>query len=62
MPAFCLAALGLAGCGSGEDESGPDETMGEARALEEAAEMLESRRLPDEATPSGESTGAESAD
>lgn len=41
--------LMLAGCGSGENAPGPGGvTVGEARALDEAAEMLEQRRLPPE--------------
>jgi hypothetical protein len=44
----CIALL--AACGQGENEPGPGAvTVGEARALDEAAEMLEERRLsPDE--------------
>ena len=48
-PAFlpCLALL--AACGQGENDPGPGAvTMGEARALDEAAEMLEERRLSPE--------------
>jgi hypothetical protein len=38
----------LAACGAAETESGPGGvTVGEARALDEAADMLDSRRLPD---------------
>jgi hypothetical protein len=56
----------LAACGQGENEPGPGGvTVGEARALDEAAEMLEERRLPPEdlqtgpaAEPTGLSTGA----
>lgn len=49
--AFVLA---LAACDRGEDETNPGGvTVGEARALDEAAEMIEQRRLPDSAlTPS----------
>ena len=44
-----LLAL-LAGCGPGENEPGPGGvTVGEAKALEEAAAMLDERRLPPEA-------------
>lgn len=40
----------LAACGQGENDPGPGGvTVGEARALDEAAEMLEERRLPPEA-------------
>jgi hypothetical protein len=62
-----VAALLLAGCGSSDNEPGPGGvTVGEARALDEAAEMLDERRLPDEAlpaaTPSEAADGAERED
>lgn len=42
----------LAACGQGENDPGPGGvTVGEARALDEAAEMLEERRLPADALP-----------
>jgi len=50
-----LAALALSGCGSSEGQSGPGGvTQGEAKALDEAAEMIEKQRLPEDAlrTPS----------
>ena len=48
----CAAAL-LAGCGAADNDPGPGGvTVGEARALDEAAEMLEEQRLPGDATPS----------
>ncbi len=45
-----IASLSLAGCG-GEpsDRTAGGVTPDEARALDEAAEMIEARRLPDEA-------------
>lgn len=44
------AALALAACGERDTDPGPGGvTVGEARALDEAAEMIEARRLPDEA-------------
>ena len=51
--ALALAlALALAGCGKADNEPGPGGvTMGEARALDEAAEMIEAQRLPPEAIP-----------
>ena len=43
-------SLSLAACGQADNEPGPGGvTVGEARALDEAAEMLEQRRLPAEA-------------
>lgn len=45
-----IAVLALAACGSGENDPGPGGvTVGEARALDEAAQMLEERRVPPEA-------------
>ena len=41
------ATLVLAGCGPGENEPGPGGvTVGEAKALDEAAAMLDERRSP----------------
>lgn len=46
--ALCTLAA-LAACGKGDHDPGPGGvTVGEARALDEAAEMLEQRRLPTE--------------
>lgn len=43
-----LAVLLLAGCGQQDNDPGPGGvTVGEARALDEAAEMLEQQRLPE---------------
>jgi hypothetical protein len=49
-----LALLALAGCGPSDTDPGPGGvTVGEAKALDEAAEMLDEQRLPeDEASPS----------
>ncbi len=45
-----IAVAALAGCGPGDNEPGPGGvTVGEARALDEAAEMIEARRVPPEA-------------
>lgn len=51
--AFLLAPLFLlAACGKADNEPGPGGvTVGEARALDEAAEMIEAGRLPPEALP-----------
>ena len=51
------SALLLAACGPSDTDPGPGGvTVGEARALDEAAEMLEQRRLPDEALEAGGET------
>lgn len=45
-----LAVLGLAACGKADNAPGPGGvTVGEARALDEAAEMIEARRMPPDA-------------
>lgn len=45
-----LALALLSACGKSDNEPGPGGvTLGEARALDEAAEMIEQRRLPAEA-------------
>jgi hypothetical protein len=50
--ALGLAVLLLAGCGPNDTDPGPGGvTVGEARALDEAAEMLDEQRLPEEALP-----------
>ncbi|MDE8650780.1 hypothetical protein [Novosphingobium album (ex Liu et al. 2023)] len=52
MREACLLAvlLALAGCGKADNEPGPGGvTVGEARALDEAAAMLDQRRPPAEA-------------
>ncbi|TIX49285.1 hypothetical protein E5222_14480 [Alteraurantiacibacter aquimixticola] len=47
-PAFACALL--AACGPADNAPGPGGvSVGEARALDEAAEMLDSQRLPEEA-------------
>lgn len=46
-----LAALSLAGCGNTDSAASPGGvSAGEAKALDEAAEMLDAQRLPPEAT------------
>jgi len=60
--ASAAAALTLAGCGAGDNEPGPGGvTVGEARALDEAAEMLDEQRLPAEASPTPTSTSESEA-
>lgn len=45
-----IALLALAACGKADNDPGPGGvTVGEARALDEAAEMIEARRMPPEA-------------
>lgn len=65
---FALAACALLGaCGQSDTDPGPGGvTVGEARALDQAAEMLDQQRLPAEAltepgseTPTGETTEPE---
>jgi len=52
LPIIPALALALAACG-GESASAPGEvSAGEAKALDDAAAMLEERRLPPEALPS----------
>lgn len=44
-----LAVGGLSACGKSDNDPGPGGvTVGEARALDEAADMIESRRPPEE--------------
>ncbi len=64
--ALALAALscGLAACGPAENDPGPGGvTVGEARALDEAAEMLDERQAnPDAVTePKADAAAAEGA-
>lgn len=43
-------ATALSACGSSDNDPGPGGvSVGEAKALDEAAEMIEARRLPQEA-------------
>ena len=59
-----VAMLMLAGCGGGDSQSGPGGvTANEAKALDEAAEMVEKQRLPEDAlrTPSPTLSPAPSA-
>ena len=53
LPALCLAAVLLSGCGAADEDPGPGAvTVGEDRALDQAAEMLDEQRLPAQAPPS----------
>lgn len=50
LSALLAPALFLASCGPNDTDPGPGGvTVGEARALDEAAEMLDEQRLPEEA-------------
>ncbi|WEK45308.1 MAG: hypothetical protein P0Y56_09695 [Candidatus Andeanibacterium colombiense] len=56
-----LGALALAGCGKQDTDPGPGGvTVGEAKALDEAAEMIDSRKLPSEALEEGSASPAPS--
>lgn len=44
-----LAALALAACDGGSETTAGGVTADEARALDDAAEMIEARRMPDAA-------------
>ena len=47
MFSLAIVCLTLAGCGPGENDPGPGGvTVGEAKALDEAAAMLDARRSP----------------
>ena len=49
---LAIALLSLSACGKGDNEPGPGGvTVGEAKALDEAAQMIEDDRLPPEAVP-----------
>lgn len=60
MRRLALAPLVLlAACGPADTDPGPGGvTVGEAKALDEAAEMLEQRRLPPGALPSPATTSS----
>lgn len=60
--AFAFSALALGSCGPADSYPGPGGvTVGEARALDEAAEMLEQQRLPDEALKQGDAEASPTA-
>jgi hypothetical protein len=55
-----LACCALAACSQADNDPGPGAvTVGEAKALEQAAEMLEDQRMPAEAEAAAEQTAAE---
>jgi hypothetical protein len=57
-----LAVLGLSACGPNDADAGPGGvSVGEARALDEAAAMLEQQRLPPAAAPSASPVPRQSA-
>ena len=52
--AFLATLLALAGCGSNDTDPGPGGvTVAEAKALDEAAAMIDSRKPPSEALKEG---------
>ena len=62
LPLLAIPLLALAGCGPGENDPGPGGvTVGEARALDEAAAMLDKQRLPQGALKTGPATPAPQA-
>ncbi|MFT4056583.1 MAG: hypothetical protein QM681_18920 [Novosphingobium sp.] len=59
---LAMALLSLAACSKSDTAPGPGGvTMGEARALDEAAAMLDERRPPQEATAPSEAQATEGA-
>jgi hypothetical protein len=57
---FALAPLALVACAPPGTDPGPgDVTVDEARALDDAAAMLDARRLPPEALPSAAASATE---
>lgn len=51
LPVPILLSLALAACGPGENDPGPGGvTVGEAKALDEAAAMLDAQRSPIDGT------------
>lgn len=58
-----LATTLLAACGPADNEPGPGGvTVGESRALDEAAEMIEAKRLPQASEADVDQVEAEAAD
>lgn len=64
-PVLLVLPFLLAACGQSDTDPGPGGvTVGEAKALDEAAEMIEQRRLPPEAieTPAAPDDSDQSAE
>ena len=60
LPALLVAAGPLSGCGPNDTDPGPGGvTVGEARALDEAAEMLDEQRLPEKSLTTAEPASAD---
>ena len=61
IPSAIIAAgaFALCACGSDNDPGPGGVSVGEARALDEAAEMLDQQRLPAEAVTDADGPGAE---
>jgi len=58
LPLALALACALAACGSEQAREAGAVSPGEAKALDEAAEMLDARRLPPEALPADAPTDA----
>jgi hypothetical protein len=57
-----LVALALAACGKADNAAGPGGvSVGEAKALDEAAQMLEAQRLPAQPVPPASPTPSQPA-
>jgi len=58
-----IGALALAGCDARDNDPGPGGvTMGEARALDEAAQMIDARRPPPGLVPAAPSPVADASE
>ncbi|WP_108810951.1 hypothetical protein [Sphingorhabdus sp. Alg231-15] len=57
---ICIFSLSLAACGPAQNDPGPGGvTVGEAQALDEAAEMLDERNISSEGEPADQVRAAE---
>lgn len=62
LPLLACATLVLAACGKADTAPGPGGvTVGEAKALDEAAQMIEDRRLDPDAMPTPSTAAQKSA-